>query len=216
MENLKNQPFTEPLNNPLSTNLCKNTAINSTGINIIIITTDMLHHCVPFTVNWPATCIGKVCVFDVDKNKANKYSFQVEMSVIIYVAAKPGLTNGRIIDHQILYLVAPSIIADSSSSTGILTKNSFINQIAIGIAPVEYAIINDQCDFKMPICWNKTYIGSTIVTGGKTLVDIIQNEISSLFNWVLNLVFRLLKSIINIIIPQIVGNSHDILNCNII
>ena len=87
----------------------------------------MLHHCVPFTVNWPATCIGNVCVFEVDKNKANKYSFHVDIIVIIYVAAKPGLTNGKMIDHHIRYLVAPSIIADASSAIGILAKNLKLN-----------------------------------------------------------------------------------------
>ena len=54
---------------------------------------------------------------------AMAYSFQVATKSRMNSAASAGLANGRMTCQKIRNVVAPSILADSSSSSGIARKN---------------------------------------------------------------------------------------------
>ena len=100
---------------------------------IVIMITDMYHHCGPLVVFMEAIISGSVWVSVIDRKRDNKYSFQQSISTSINVAESPGFANGRTIVVNIQYRVAPSRAAFSSRSIGILKKKSLINQTTIGM-----------------------------------------------------------------------------------
>jgi len=58
------------------------------------------------------------------------------------VAARPGAAMGRLTRRNAPKRVAPSTIADSSSSMGMSSKKPVIIQIASGSVNVRYEMIN--------------------------------------------------------------------------
>ena len=75
---------------------------------------------------------GAVLATILVKISANKNSFQAKIKQSIAVAAMPGLANGKIIFQSACIREHPSIIADSSNSSGISIKKARIIHIARG------------------------------------------------------------------------------------
>ena len=65
------------------------------GAIIMMITTDMYHHCGPRVAFMAAIKSGKVCALAVDKNSAIKYSFQHRINTRRKVAASPGFDSKK-------------------------------------------------------------------------------------------------------------------------
>ena len=104
-----------------------------TGMIITTVTAHISHHNTPFSpVFLAATMIGMVCTLTVERNTANRYSFQLRTRISNVVAARPGRVSGITISQKIPNRVAPSSCADSSSSIGKLAKKSCISQTTIG------------------------------------------------------------------------------------
>src|SRR5882672_5601593 len=97
-------------------------AIAITGPIMIRISTDMYHHCGPRVAFCAATVSGMVCDLELERNSANKYSFQAKTRTKRKVATNPGTANGSTIDQKVRKWDAPSIAALSSNSLGIDSK----------------------------------------------------------------------------------------------
>ena len=68
------------------------------------------------------TATGRVRVSSVLSTWANIKLFQEKMKAAAAAVIMPGIERGRIIDQKALWRVAPSTIAESSSSTGTALK----------------------------------------------------------------------------------------------
>ena len=79
-----------------------------------------------------------------------KKSFHDEMKLMIITVPNAGLINGIKTLQRILRSLAPSILAASSNSTGIVRKNPVNMRMDNGIPPAVYIKIRDQSEFNKP------------------------------------------------------------------
>ena len=82
-----------------------------TGTIMIMISTDMYHHCGPRVAFWAATVSGSVCALALERKSASRYSFQAKTARAGRSRRGPGVDSGSTIDQKIRKREAPSIVA---------------------------------------------------------------------------------------------------------
>src|SRR6185503_11627014 len=125
-------PFNAPTRMPRVMNRSSATAITTTGVIMMRISTDIAHHCGPRVAFCAATWSGIVWAFALVRTRAIRNSFQAKIRTMRNVATRPGTEIGRTIERTIRYTDAPSTAADSSSSRGSEAKYSRMSQTTIG------------------------------------------------------------------------------------
>src|SRR2546429_9260003 len=88
---------------------------------------------------------------------------QALMKVTIAVTPMPGIVSGTMIRRRMRRLLAPSIEADSSSSSGTASMKFFISQIANGSDDAARKIDVQKSESSQPNVTNSWYVGTIAI-----------------------------------------------------